>query len=79
VANLDTKAKRFSGIYVMESWRGAMVVPTGTVDQNERQAAAYMYSGIHARNPNGTTKFLTLLGAGSCFATLLIVFLKGIR
>lgn len=48
MANLDTVEKRASGINVACPWRGAMVFAFVLFDQNDRQAAAYMYSGILA-------------------------------
>lgn len=77
MANLDTAAKRFSGIYPLCPWRGANIVPTGTVNQAERQASAFVYSGILANAPAAATLkgFLLILGAGQIFALLLMVLM----
>jgi hypothetical protein len=48
---LDTAAKRFSAMHVMCPWRALSVVPSGTIDQAERQAASWLYSGILAGAP----------------------------
>ena len=45
---VDTVAKRFSAINYGMSWRGASVLPDGTVGQGDRQAVAFLYSGILA-------------------------------
>lgn len=46
---MNTKQKRMSAIHIAEPWRGAMVDPTETgFTQGNRQAAAFMYSGIAA-------------------------------
>ena len=51
MANLDTAAKRFSGINVMMPWRGIASIPDGTIAAGDRQALAYLYSGILATTP----------------------------
>lgn len=43
---IDTAAKRFSLMHLAMPWRGPAVVPTGTVDQAERQTFLNYYSGI---------------------------------
>jgi hypothetical protein len=48
MANLDTAAKRGSGIAVGSPWRARLPLPDGTVAQGDRQAVALMYSGIAA-------------------------------
>ena len=48
---VDTKQKRFSAVYTLQPWRGAAIVPAGAVDQAERQASVYLYSGILASPP----------------------------
>lgn len=48
---VDTAAKRFSAVHVSAPWRGLGYFPTGTVDAAERQAVAYLYSGISASAP----------------------------
>ena len=45
---IDTAAKRFSAINVSCPWRGVSVLPDGTIGQGDRQAAAFLYSGIAA-------------------------------
>ena len=46
---VDTKQKRFSAINVICPWRGASVDPAEAgFTQGNRQAAAFMYSGILA-------------------------------
>lgn len=51
MANLDTALKRFSGIHVSQPWRGVAQIPDGTVSQRDRQAAAFLYSGILSTSP----------------------------
>lgn len=48
MADLDTRAKRTSGIHVGCPWRGILLDPSGTVTQADRQTIAYFYSGILA-------------------------------
>lgn len=43
---MNTAAKRASAINVGSPWRGVLAYPDGTVDQGDRQAAAFMYSGV---------------------------------
>lgn len=43
---VDTAAKRFSALNVSSPWRGLSYFPTGTITAAERQAVAYLYSGI---------------------------------
>ena len=46
---IDTAQKRMSAVHVASPWRGAMVDPTESgFTQGNRQAAAFMYSGILA-------------------------------
>lgn len=46
---IDSKQKRMSAINISAPWRGAMVDATEVgFTQGNRQAAAYMYSGILA-------------------------------
>ncbi len=46
---IDSRAKRMSAIFVGQPWRGPMVyAPDVGFGQAERQAAAFMYSGILA-------------------------------
>ena len=45
---LDTAVKRASAINVTAPWRGLLPFPDGTIDQGDRQATAYQYSGILA-------------------------------
>lgn len=51
MANLDTAAKRSSGINVASPWRSRLPFPDGTINQGDRQAVAFMYSGISAGAP----------------------------
>ena len=48
MANLDTVAKRNSGINVSCPWRGLLPIPDGVISQTDRQAVVFMYSGISA-------------------------------
>ena len=48
---LDTARKRYSAMHTMCPWRGSATLPSGTVDQRERQSAAFLYSGILATVP----------------------------
>lgn len=48
MADLDTMVKRGSGINPACPWRGPMVFAFITFDQDDRQAADYMYAGILA-------------------------------
>jgi len=43
----DTAAKRYSAINIASPWRGLNVVPAA-IDQGQRQAVMFMYSGILA-------------------------------
>lgn len=45
---LDTAAKRGSSIHVGCPWRSILPFPDATIDQGDRQATAYDYSGIAA-------------------------------
>jgi len=49
---IDTAAKRFSARNYALPWRGPAVIPDGTVAQSDRQALAYLYSGIAASGAN---------------------------
>lgn len=49
---VDTALKRLSAVHVSMPWRTALPLPSGTVDQAERQTAGLHYSGILAANPN---------------------------
>jgi hypothetical protein len=46
MANLDTAAKRLSGINVGSPWRPTLPFPDGTIAQGDRQTLALLYSGI---------------------------------
>lgn len=46
MADLDTAAKRFSGINVGLPWRGMGAFPSGTIGAAARAAVAFLYSGI---------------------------------
>lgn len=43
---MDTAGERYSAINVGSPWRGLNYIPSGTVDNPERQALAYLYAGI---------------------------------
>jgi len=55
MANLDTQAKRMSGMNHASPWRGLGKPPTGTFTGGERQASDFLYSGIAASASSGTT------------------------
>lgn len=46
MSNLDTMAKRASGMNPASPWRGPMVFSFISFAVGDRQAADYMYSGI---------------------------------
>lgn len=48
MADLNTPAKRFSGMNIGCPWRGISYLPTGAVDAAERLAFVFLYSGIAA-------------------------------
>lgn len=48
---VDTKNKRSSAIFPGSPWRGMLPAPDGTIDQGDRQATAFVYSGIEAGAP----------------------------
>jgi len=48
---VDTASKRGSAIYMLCPWRVIPIIPDGTIDQGDRQHAAWMYSGILAGAP----------------------------
>ena len=64
----DTAAKRLSAMNQMNPWRGPAVIPSGTVDDSERAAVLFLYSGFDYAGddapPAGTLRTLTLTGAG---------------
>ena len=67
MANLDTAAKRLSGINVSCPWRGFFPLPDGAITSaGDRQTAAYFYSGI---NPSVAAN----QGSGTCSGTGTIV------
>lgn len=43
---VDTAQKRFSITHILCAWRGLKVVPSAGVNQADRQAFQFMYSGI---------------------------------
>lgn len=45
---IDTRAKRGSAICVSMPWRPFLPLPDGVIDQGDRQAVPFMYSGILA-------------------------------
>lgn len=66
MADLDTMVKRGSGINPTCPWRGPMVFAFVTFDQDDRQAADYMYAGILAATPPSAPvqPRLLLMGVG---------------
>lgn len=48
MANLDTVSKRASSVSLLSAWLLAPPIPDATLDQGDRQAIAYSYSGILA-------------------------------
>jgi hypothetical protein len=66
----DTAEKRFSAMQMGLPWRGVNVTPS-TVDQDERQAVMFWYSGILFASAGGTQPvwFQTqpwVIGVGLC-------------
>jgi hypothetical protein len=53
MADLDTRAKRGSGMFPRMPWRSPMKVISGSFSQADRQAIAFMYSGILASGGSG--------------------------
>lgn len=45
---MDTAAKRGSAMFIRSPWRKRLPLPDSTIDQGDRQATAFMYSGILA-------------------------------
>lgn len=54
MADLDTQAKRVSGMHLACPWRLPAKVPSGSFTQGERQAVNYLYSGILAEGATTT-------------------------
>lgn len=48
MANLDTRSKRASSAQMLAPYILALPAPDGTIDQGDRQHAAWTYSGIVA-------------------------------
>lgn len=71
MANLDTRAKRSSGISVGQPWRVKLPAPDATIAQGDRQAVSFMYSGILAASAAGVTThiFMGLFGFASTRTT----------
>ena len=67
VMAVDTASKRGSAICMLCPWRAIPPIPDGTIDQGDRQHAAWMYSGILAGAPVIVTggsdywRFITLV------------------
>jgi len=61
----DTAEKRFSAIHITCPWRGVNVTPSA-INQGERQAVMFMYSGILAAGgaaaEEGTKFYMTAGG-----------------
>lgn len=53
MADLDTRAKRSSGLHVLKPALTAPVTPDGAIAQGDRQHIGLMYSGILAAAPGG--------------------------
>lgn len=53
MANLDTPAKRMSGMHPTMPWRSPAKVVSGSFSQGDRQAVDFMYSGILASAGSG--------------------------
>lgn len=53
----DTAEKRFSAMNISSPWRGCSVVPSA-INQAERQAVMFMYSGILAGGAVGGDEYL---------------------
>lgn len=53
----DTAEKRFSAMNISSPWRGCSVVPS-VINQAERQAVMFMYSGILAGGGVGVDEYL---------------------
>lgn len=45
---IDTAAKRKSAVHASSPWRNTVPFPDGVINQGDRQALAYLYSGILA-------------------------------
>lgn len=50
---IDTRVKRSSAINVGSPWRSMLPEPDGAIGQGDRQATAYLYSGILATVQQG--------------------------
>lgn len=48
---IDSASKRASAMNISCPWRSSLPLPDGTIDQGDRQHAAFMYSGILAGIP----------------------------
>lgn len=52
---IDSEIKRKSIAAIAAPYIGAVIVPDSTIDNPDRQAIAYSYSGITADNPISIT------------------------
>ena len=64
---VNTRAKRSSAINLRSPWRGLWPAPDASVGQGDRQAVAFLYSGILASGAIAVQphRRLTLLKIGS--------------
>lgn len=67
---VDTRSKRSSAMFISSPWRSLLPVGDGTVGQEDRQHAAYLYNGISATEQ--------LLIVGGCWVAG-DVFLPGFK
>jgi hypothetical protein len=58
---MDTATKRGSAIHIGSPWRGVLPLPDATIDGGDRQAVAFLYSGILAESPPAETHASRLL------------------
>ena len=61
--DLDTRAKRASGLHLLKPPLTAPVTPDGTIAQGDRQHIALLYSGILASAPGGG-RILNIVASG---------------
>ena len=61
---IDTAEKRYSAIHVTMPWRSASPIPSGAIDQADRQTIAFLYSGILA---GGAVPSTPLLNEGDVY------------
>ncbi|HEV8655645.1 MAG TPA: hypothetical protein VGR85_09060 [Candidatus Limnocylindria bacterium] len=59
---IDTRNKRSSAVFVTMPWRAQLPAPDGAIGQGDRQAVAFMYSGILATAAGGATLIAQVRG-----------------